>query len=314
MGSEVGAFLVLVAACLTLAPPCTLASSRKFDLSIIYPNMVNSTGGSFSSSSRFTFDPSKSKRLSWRPRVFLYEGFLSDMECDYLVDTAHGKMESPLVANAGTRNSFQNTTDASINVYLADSKDTTVSEIEDRISVWSFLPKEYGENMQILKYGVTRSDYKSNEPLLGSGVYRLATILMYLSNVKRGGETIFPRSELKGTQGEQGTSSECAGYAVQPVKGTAILFFNLMLDGVKDEDSKYEVCSVLQGEEWLAIKHIHLRKVDTLKSSMEPDDECTDEDDRCVSWAAGGECHRNPVFMIGSPDYYGTCRKSCRAC
>lgn len=103
---------------------------------------------------------------------------------------------------------------------------------------------------------------------------------------------------------------------MKPVKGNAILLFNLRPDGVIDMDSQYETCSVLEGEKWLwlAIKHIHLRKIDTPKSSVASDDECTDEDDRCVSWVAGGECDRNPVFMIGSPDYYGTCRKSCRVC
>lgn len=92
------------------------------------------------------------------------------------------------------------------------------------------------------------------------------------------------------------------------------MLFNLKPDGVIDKDSQYEMCSVLEGEEWLAIKHIHLRKIDTPKSSLVSEDECTDEDDRCVSWAAGGECDRNPIFMIGTPDYYGSCRKSCRVC
>lgn len=98
------------------------------------------------------------------------------------------------------------------------------------------------------------------------------------------------------------------------MKGSAILIFNLKPDGVKDHDSQYELCSVLEGEEWLAIKHIQMRETDTPKSSFASEDECTDEDARCVSWAASGECHRNPIFMIGSPDYYGTCRKSCRVC
>ncbi|OEL25164.1 putative prolyl 4-hydroxylase 7, partial [Dichanthelium oligosanthes] len=278
-------------------------------LTTVQPNLVNSTGVSFSASLQFAFDPSKSKRLSWHPRIFLYKGFLSDMECDHLISMARSKKESSLVVADGT-NSSQNNTDASIKVYMADSKDTIVSKIEDRISVWSFLPKDFGESMQILKYEVNKSDYNNYEP---QSNIRFVTVMMYLSDAKRGGQTVFPRSELKGTQVEQGAPSECAGYVVPPVKGNAILLFNLKLDGVIDKDSQYEVCSVLEGEEWLAIKHIHLRKT-TPKSSLASEDECTDEDDRCVRWAAGGECDRNPIFMIGSPDYYGTCRKSCRVC
>lgn len=168
--------------------------------------------------------------------------------------------------------------------------------------------------MQILKFGANKSDYNKDEPQSSSGGVRFVTILMYLSDVKQGGETVFPRSELKDTQAREGIPSECPGHAVKHVKGNAILLFNLRPDGVIDKDIQYETCSVPEGEKWLAIKHIHLSKIDTPKSPVASDDECTDEDDRCVSWAAGGECDRNPVFMMGSPDYYGTCRKSCRVC
>jgi prolyl 4-hydroxylase len=115
-------------------------------------------------------------------------------------------------------------------------------------------------------------------------------------------------------QAKEGPLSECAGYAVKPVKGDAILLFNSRPDGATDKDSQYEVCSVLEGEKWLAIKHMHASKIEKPKSSPASEDDCTDEDEKCVGWAAAGECERNPVYMIGSPDYYGTCRKSCRAC
>ncbi|KAJ1282359.1 hypothetical protein BS78_03G045800 [Paspalum vaginatum] len=223
------------------------------------------------------------------------------MECDHLISMAHGKKESSLVVGSGAKNSSQNNTNVSI-MYMTDSKGTLVSKIEDRISVWSFLPKDLGESLQILKYEVSKSDYHNYEPQSNSAHDTLVTVLMYLSSVKRGGETVFPRSELKGTQVEQRAPSECAGYVVEPIKGHAILLFNLKPDGVIDKDSQYEVCSVLEGEE----------KVDIPKSSLAFEDECTDEDHRCVSWAAFGECDKNPIFMIGSPDYYGSCRKSCR--
>jgi prolyl 4-hydroxylase len=98
------------------------------------------------------------------------------------------------------------------------------------------------------------------------------------------------------------------------IKGSTILLFNLKPDGVKDKDSRYEVCSVLEGEERLAIKHMRVRKIDTTKSLLLSEDECTDKDERCVRWATGGECDRNLVLMIDSSDYYGTCWKRCRVC
>ncbi|EEC70029.1 hypothetical protein OsI_00603 [Oryza sativa Indica Group] len=273
-----------------------------FDLSIAQEKLVNSTGGSTASSSHLVY-PSKSKRLSWHPRIFLYEGFLSDMECDHLVSTGRGNMDSSLAFTDGDRNSSYN-----------NIEDIVVSKIEDRISLWSFLPKENGENIQVLKYGVNRRGSIKEEPKSSTGGHWLATILIYLSDVKQGGETVFPRSEMKDAQAKEGAPSQCSGYAVRPAKGNALLLFNLRPDGEIDKDSQYEECPVLEGEKWLAIKHIHLRKLDSPKSSLASEDECTDEDDRCVSWAASGECDRNPVFMIGSSDYYGSCRKSCRVC
>ncbi|KAF7028504.1 hypothetical protein CFC21_040416 [Triticum aestivum] len=315
MGSGSGAVLVLVTACLAIAPPCALASSRKFGLDITQPKLLNSTNGSFTPSSHVDFDPSKSKRLSWHPRVFLYEGFLSHMECDHLVSMAHGKIGSSVLVNDGATNISQNNIDAGLIFSLADSKDIVVSKIEDRISLWSFIPKEHGESMQILKYGANQSDPNKEETQSSSGANRLVTILMYLSDIKQGGETVFPRSELKDTQAKEGTPSECAGYAVKPVKGNAVLLFNSRPDGVADKDSQYEFCPAVEGEKWLAIKHMYASKIDKSKPSpASEDDDCTDEDGNCVSWAAAGECEKNPVFMIGSSDYYGTCRKSCHAC
>lgn len=306
---------MLVAACLAIAPPCALASSRKFGLDIAQTKLLNSTNGSFTPSSHVDFDPSKSKRLSWHPRVFLYEGFLSYMECDHLVSMARGKIGSSVLVTDGATNISQYNIDAGLIIRLADSKDMVVSKIEDRISLWSFIPKEHGESMQIFKYGANQSDHNKDETQSNSGGNRLVTVLMYLSDIKQGGETVFPRSELKDTQAREGTPSDCAGYAVKPGKGNAILLFNSRPDGIADKDSQYEACSVLEGEKWLAIKYMHASKIDKSKPSpVSEDDDCTDEDGNCVSWAAAGECDKNPVFMIGSPDYYGTCRKSCHAC
>lgn len=243
------------------------------------------------------------------------QGFLSYMECDHLVSMARGKIGSSVLVTDGATNISQYNIDAGLIIRLADSKDMVVSKIEDRISLWSFIPKEHGESMQIFKYGANQSDHNKDETQSNSGGNRLVTVLMYLSDIKQGGETVFPRSELKDTQAREGTPSDCAGYAVKPGKGNAILLFNSRPDGIADKDSQYEACSVLEGEKWLAIKYMHASKIDKSKPSpVSEDDDCTDEDGNCVSWAAAGECDKNPVFMIGSPDYYGTCRKSCHAC
>ncbi|GFY83038.1 oxoglutarate/iron-dependent oxygenase [Actinidia rufa] len=145
-------------------------------------------------------------------------------------------------------------------------EDEVVAGIESRLASWTFLPEENGEAMQILHYEHGEKyephfDYfhdKANQEL---GGHRVATVLMYLSDVKRGGETIFPNSEAKDTQPKEDNWSDCAknGYAAKP--------------GNKD---------------------------------------CTDDDAHCAQWAANGECKRNPVYMVGSEESLGYCRKSCK--
>ncbi|KAK4350855.1 hypothetical protein RND71_030168 [Anisodus tanguticus] len=144
---------------------------------------------------------------------------------------------------------------------------------------------------------------KSNEPLM-------ATVILYLSNVTQGGQILFPESENK-------ILSDCTKRSdtLKPTKGNAIVFFNVHLDASPDRSSSHARCTVIEGEMWYAIKFFYLRSITVQKDSLQLDDtNCTDEDENCARWAATGECQRNPVFMVGSPDYYGTCRKSCNAC
>lgn len=102
---------------------------------------------------------------------------------------------------------------------------------------------------------------------------------------------------------------------LRPAKGNAILFFNIRPDTTPDPSSSHTRCPVLEGQMWCATKLFHAKAIGGEDSSLKSDDgECSDQDENCPRWAATGECQRNPIFMVGSPDYYGTCRKSCGVC
>ncbi|XP_020080831.1 probable prolyl 4-hydroxylase 7 [Ananas comosus] len=45
------------------------------------------------------YDPARVSRLSWRPRAFLYRGFVSHEECDHLIELAKDKLEKSMVAD-----------------------------------------------------------------------------------------------------------------------------------------------------------------------------------------------------------------------
>ncbi|KAM7504770.1 hypothetical protein LguiB_003674 [Lonicera macranthoides] len=263
-------------------------------------------------------NPSRVSQLSWRPRVFLYRGFLSDEECDHLISLGRGNLEkmSGSVDDSGKVDKLPTHSNISF-----DTKDEIAARIEERISAWTFLPKENSNPLQVLHFAAeeAKQNYKYFENISTSVLSErvMATVIFYLSNVSLGGQILFPESELKNSQSKNKIWSDCtkSSITLKPMKGNAILFFNLHPSTAPDLSSSHARCPVLEGEMWCATKFFHVKKIGEKKNEAQTDDiDCADEDENCSRWAAIGECKRNPVFMIGSRDYYGTCRKSCNVC
>ncbi|CAK9170020.1 unnamed protein product [Ilex paraguariensis] len=266
-----------------------------------------------------SFDPTRVTQLSWHPMAFLYRGFLTDKECDHLVTLAKDKLEKSMVADNESGKSIESEVRTSSGMFLQKAQDDMVAGIEARIAAWTFLPAENGESMQILHYEHGQKyephfDYFHDKVNQELGGHRVATVLMYLSDVEKGGETIFPSSEEKGSQPKGDDLTDCAknGYAVKPMKGDALLFFSLHPDATTDPLSLHGSCPVIKGEKWSATKWIHVRSFDKPVTKLSGD--CVDENANCPQWAAAGECQKNPVYMVGSEADGGYCRKSCNAC
>ncbi|KAI3520817.1 hypothetical protein L1887_10269 [Cichorium endivia] len=267
----------------------------------------------------YPFDPSRVTQISWHPRAFLYRNFLTYVECDHLIQVAKDKLEKSMVAEAKTGKSIESTVRTSSGMFLKKAQDEIIAGIESRISVWTFLPVENGEAMQILHYENGQKyaphwDYFLDKTNQARGGHRIATVLMYLSNVEKGGETIFPQSESKESQPKADEDwSTCAkkGYAVKPKKGDALLFYSLHPNATIDPLSLHGSCPVIEGEKWSATKWIHVRNYDDSESQKQG---CRDEHVNCALWAARGECEKNPVYMVGTASTIGHCRKSCNVC
>ncbi|KAL5218732.1 hypothetical protein ABZP36_019416 [Zizania latifolia] len=232
--------------------------------------------------------------ISWKPRIFLYKGFLSDDECDHLVKLGKEKLKRSMVADNESGKSVMSEVRTSSGMFLDKQQDPVVSTIEERIAAWTLLPEENAENIQILRYEHGQRydphfDYFHDKVNQLQGGHRYATVLMYLSTVEKGGETVFPNAEGWESQLKDDSFSDCAkkGLAVKAVKGDAVLFFNLQADGTPDPLSLHGSCPVIEGEKWSSPKWIHVRSYDN-PSSMKQSEECSDLSENCVAWAASG--------------------------
>ncbi|KAL9247736.1 hypothetical protein vseg_021137 [Gypsophila vaccaria] len=265
--------------------------------------------------SSLEFDPTHVTQLSWHPRAFLYKGFLTHRECDHLIDVAKDKLEQSMVADDESGKSIPSEFRTSYGMFLKKAQDDVVAAIEERIAAWTFLPIENGESIQVLRYEhgqkyESHFDYFHDKVNMKRGGHRIATVLMYLSNVEKGGETVFPNSKAKLQQPKNDSFSDCAknGYAVKPRKGDALLFFSLHPNASTDTLSLHGSCPVIEGEKWSATKWIHVRSFDP------PSGDCLDDNVNCREWASAGECEKNPLYMVGDKDTMGYCRKSCNVC
>ncbi|KAL7229782.1 hypothetical protein ACSBR2_008355 [Camellia fascicularis] len=297
-------------------------------------------------------DPSRVIQLSWRPRVFLYRGFLSEEECDRLIFWTKSKENS--IQNGGDSGKVGTSKLPRSSEISSSMNDDIEATIEERISAWTFLPKgsshillisflitlfvhdvplysgtlcwlfffsENSKPLQVLHFGLEdtkeKYDYFGNKSMLALNETLMATVILYLSNVSHGGQILFPESELENSKLKNRIWSDCtkSSNVMKPTKGNAILFFNSHPNASPDSRSNHARCPVFEGEMWCATKFFCVRAItrERVPFQLEGSD-CTDEDENCPRWAVNGECQRNPVFMIGSPDYYGTCRKSCNAC
>ena len=75
--------------------------------------------------------------------------------------------------------------------FVGRRQDATVAAIEARIALWSQIPEDHGEAIQVLRYEHSqeyRAHYDYFFHKAGEKNNRVATVLLYLSDVDEGGE------------------------------------------------------------------------------------------------------------------------------
>ena len=142
------------------------------------------------------FDPRKVQIAAQKPRIYVYPNFLTDEECDHIIQLGleAGLQRSQVAAVANDTTSEVRT---SYGTFL-QSVDPVLQRIEGKIAVWTHIPVENGEQFYLLRYEKGQQykphyDYFDTtkpgmERYVGAAGQRTATILLYLATPEEGGE------------------------------------------------------------------------------------------------------------------------------
>lgn len=194
--------------------------------------------------------PLKEEEAYFSPRIVLYRDVLYDNEIEIIKRMAQPRLKRATVQNYKTGELEFADYRISKSAWLKEHEDVVVANVAKRVEVMTGLTTETAEELQVVNYGVgghydphydfARSEETNAFKSLGTG-NRIATVLFYMSDVAQGGATVFP----------------WLGVALQPVKGTAAVWFNLYPSGNGDLRTRHAACPVLQGSKWVCNKWLH---------------------------------------------------------
>uniref|UniRef100_A0A7S0X1H1 procollagen-proline 4-dioxygenase n=1 Tax=Chlamydomonas leiostraca TaxID=1034604 RepID=A0A7S0X1H1_9CHLO len=275
--------------------------------------------------------PSFIEQVAWKPRVFIWHNFISDVEARHLVELAAPQMKRSTVVGAGGK-SVEDDYRTSYGTFLRRYQDAVVERLENKVAAWTHLPLDHQEDTQVLRYGIgqfyrVHSDTLRDEQ---AGV-RVATVLIYLNEPEEGGETAFPTSEWISPElvkRYDGGFSDCAkGHvAFKPKRGDALLFWSIDPDGqTEDHHAAHTGCPVIRGAKWTVTKWIHhkpfrpaeldaaIKRQGVPVADVDPGI-CKDTSTHCAQWAKDDGCNKNRDYMVVSVASPGACRLTCGEC
>jgi prolyl 4-hydroxylase len=186
-----------------------------------------------------------------QPQIVLFGDFLGKSECDRLVEMARPRMQRSLTTDVNTGESKLDDIRTSRGMFFRRGETPLVANIEARIARLVAWPVDHGEDLQVLHYRPgdryePHHDYFEPEAsgtasVLARGGQRVATLLMYLREPERGGETTFPELGLR----------------FSPKRGSA-LFFSYERPHPSTK-TLHGGAPVLAGEKWVATKWLRER-------------------------------------------------------
>jgi len=184
------------------------------------------------------------ERLSDSPVVSVFPALLSSAECDFLVAEAQPWLQPSVVIDPASGRQLRNpirTSDGMSFGYPLEAP--AIHALNRRLAAATGTDVRQGESLQVLRYR-PGEEYKPHfDAVAGEANQRILTLLVYLSDDYRGGETLFLRT----------------GLAFKGRKGDALLFRNALPDGRADQASQHAGLPVTRGQKLIASRWIRAR-------------------------------------------------------
>ncbi|RVX21661.1 putative prolyl 4-hydroxylase 4 [Vitis vinifera] len=76
-----------------------MVSSLQFLLLLWISSTILEFSSSYADAAGSKVSAAKVRQISWKPRAFVYEGFLSEEECDHLISLAKSELKRSAVAD-----------------------------------------------------------------------------------------------------------------------------------------------------------------------------------------------------------------------
>ena len=155
------------------------------------------------------------KLVNSDPPIYYVENFLSHNECQMIIAMSEKNVTISHVVDPVTGEGIVHPARTSESCYYGYS----IKWLVNRVHRLTGVPQEFQEPTQVARYH-TGQFYQCHQDAFDDGTNgnRIATVLIYLNNVPKGGATYFNNLDVR----------------VQPTEGGAVVFFPATMDGKID--------------------------------------------------------------------------------